>query len=107
MIAPGGDPGAEFGKKAPVWQENLPAEAGWRDHRVTEGRNWRWHCRGGSGFVCGGSGGTRGDLAGYRPNATAVNFVTVKTLIFSFKMKIFKPTLKTYLSHQLFGITKS
>lgn len=57
MIAPGGDPGAEFGKKAPVWQENLPAEAGWRDHRVTEGRNWRWHCRGGSGFVCGGSGG--------------------------------------------------
>lgn len=38
---------------------------------------------------------------------TAVNFVTVKTLIFSFKMKIFKPTLKTYLSHQLFGITKS
>lgn len=94
-------------EKGGAWQENLPAQARKRDHRVTEGRNWRWHWKGGSRLVCGGSGSTRGDLAGYRSNSTAVNFVTVKTLIFSFKMKIFKPTLKTYLSHQLFSITKT
>lgn len=90
-----------------VWQENRPAGAGRRDHRVTERRHWRWHRTGGSGFVCGGSGGTRGDLAGYRFDSAAVDFVAVKTLLFSLKTKIFKPTLKTYLSHQLFGKTKS
>lgn len=45
------------------------------------------------------------DLAGYRSNSIAVNFITGKILIlFSFKMRIFKPTLKTSLSHQQFSI---
>lgn len=50
---------------------------------------------------------TQRNGAGYRSNSIALNSITVKTLIYFFlNMKIFKPTLKAYLSQKLFHATK-